>query len=130
MIPASSASVSSAAPIVAAAKTRSAQGPRATRAGGRGAGTERAISSCPGNAVAGSVAAMSVCLASERAAASVARVGQLAAGVLDLAPLLAHQRLERVGQRHVLEVGRHGVAALVGPIEELERRRGLRRLVL
>ena len=55
----------------------------------------------------------------------------LARGVLDLGPVLARPAsFTAVGHRHVVQVVGHLVAVLVGPVEELQRVGGLRRLVL
>ncbi|MPM40441.1 hypothetical protein SDC9_87082 [bioreactor metagenome] len=55
---------------------------------------------------------------------------RLARAVLDVGPRLVDHVLHAVGHGHVVQIGRGLVTVLVGPLEELQRRGGLHRLVL
>src|SRR5438067_1678273 len=111
MMPASRSKVRMAAECASTENSASAQRPARRARGGRPTGSARSAFSYR---AAGSVAAITLRKSLERL--------HLARSVLDLAPLLAHEILDRIRQRHVLQIGGHLVAVGIGPVEELQGR--------
>src|SRR5947209_1801150 len=112
-IPASSASVSQAAPWASTEKSTSAQGETRRATGGCSFMSARILPSSPVSGSAGKVADTNVAplLPGDRLAGDIPDVRR---------PRLADEILDCRRQRHVLEIVGHLVAVGVRPVEELQ----------